>query len=388
MAEIRGNFKSFKAATDYFGQKVNLPTKTWRDITQGQHTRAFVVAGVTSDFMLADFREAVDAAISSGESLEQFRKRFDDIVARNGWAHNGSRNWRSNVIYQTNMRTAYMAGRWQTLQGFPYLRYQHNTAVNPREEHQAWHGLVIARDDPWWETHYPPNGWGCRCSVTGVSDVRLKQLKPGGPDSAPPAGDGDPPTEWAYHVGHADTGRAVADPVLAKALDEQWTAVPGQTPADFGRPDQVPADEPSAKLSSEIGADSAVRVWDELYGQSTVVRDPSGAEIVLSRAVLEHWLESPKRLDGREKYLPLLREVIESPFEVWVSWAKNGRGRVGLRRYYVKVIKDKGNRALTAIAQVEPGGVWSTFDLFRGNRPQPSTRQGLLVWGRPLPSGP
>ena len=32
-----------------------------------------------------------------------------------GWA-NGGRNWRTRVIFETNLRTSYAAGRWQQLQ--------------------------------------------------------------------------------------------------------------------------------------------------------------------------------------------------------------------------------------------------------------------------------
>lgn len=200
---VRGAFGPFESQVQYFLRKLNVPTATWRDLWQGQHARAFSIAGAMQEDLLADFREAVEAAIRDGETLEDFRARFDDIVERHGWQYNGSRGWRTRVIYQTNLRTSYMAGRWETLQTFPYLRYQHNTVANPREDHQAWDGLVLPRDDPWWDTHYPPNGWGCRCSVTGVSEARMRALGKSGPDRTPGPSEGDPPPEWAYHVGRA-----------------------------------------------------------------------------------------------------------------------------------------------------------------------------------------
>ncbi len=40
---------------------------------------------------LADFRAAVDKAISQGTTLAEFRKDFDTIVAKYGWSYNGSR---------------------------------------------------------------------------------------------------------------------------------------------------------------------------------------------------------------------------------------------------------------------------------------------------------
>ena len=38
--------RGFLPAIEFFRQKVNLPTQTWRDLWQAAHARAFVVAGV------------------------------------------------------------------------------------------------------------------------------------------------------------------------------------------------------------------------------------------------------------------------------------------------------------------------------------------------------
>ena len=101
----------FAEAIDFFRAKTPLPTEHWDDILNAAHDRSFIVAGVTKADLLNDLNAAVDAAIANGETLEQFRARFDQIVAKYGWDYNGSRDWRSRVIYETNVRTAYSAGR-------------------------------------------------------------------------------------------------------------------------------------------------------------------------------------------------------------------------------------------------------------------------------------
>ena len=133
----------------FFRQKINLPTATWTDIWQAMHTKAFVVAGAIKADLIQDLRDAVDRAISEGTTLEEFRKAFDDTVARHGWSYKGGRNWRSRLIFETNIRTAYAEGRWQQmtdpelLKVRPYLLYRHGDSRHPRPHHLAWDGLVL-----------------------------------------------------------------------------------------------------------------------------------------------------------------------------------------------------------------------------------------------------
>ena len=94
------------------------------------------------------------------------------------------------MIYDTNMRTAYAAGRWKQLQDTkqlrPYWQYRHSHASeDPRPHHMAWDKLVLDADDAWWHTHYPPNGWGCKCYVASLSPRDMKKLGKKGPDKAP-----------------------------------------------------------------------------------------------------------------------------------------------------------------------------------------------------------
>jgi uncharacterized protein with gpF-like domain len=174
----------FREQIDFFRQKLNLPTQSWTDIWQADHDRAFVVAGAMQEDLLEDFRQAVDKAISQGTTLEEFRRDFDMIVEKYGWAYNGGRNWRSKVIYDTNLRTSYAAGRWKQIQEVkatrPYLRYRHMPGERyPRLDHLAWDGLILPVDHPFWLTHFPPCGWGCKCWVDSLAsrDIASKGLR-------------------------------------------------------------------------------------------------------------------------------------------------------------------------------------------------------------------
>nr|WP_249120288.1 phage minor head protein [Plastoroseomonas hellenica] len=150
-----------------------------------------MVAGAATDAIVGDFRRAVASALEQGTTLRDFRQQFDDIVARHGWVHNGAPAWRARVIYETNLSTAYSAGRYaqqtapDTLAVYPYWQYVHSGAAHPRLQHQAWNGLTLLATDSFWRTHYPPNGWRCGCRVRVLSARGLARQGKSGPDQTP-----------------------------------------------------------------------------------------------------------------------------------------------------------------------------------------------------------
>lgn len=188
---IQGAFNiPFEEMKEYIaGKRAVLPTDTWRDIQQSAHSKAFVIAGVTKTEFLTDVLDILKVQSENGVSFSDFRKQFREKVAQHGWTNynaelnglgkleNSSRKykaWRTQVIYNTNMRTAFAAGRWEQMnsetsaENFPYLVYRHNyygISKEPRAEHLAYNGIVLPKNHSFWASHYPPNGFGCKCGV-------------------------------------------------------------------------------------------------------------------------------------------------------------------------------------------------------------------------------
>ena len=208
--------RGWQPAAQFFLRKLNIPTQRWDDLWQAEFAPAFTVAGAMRDDLLADLRALVDDAINGRITYDQFHAGFLESAAKRGWTgwtgdeSDARRAWRTRVVYQTNLSTAHAAGRYaqmtepETLEHMPFWQYRHNTVTpHAREEHRAWDGLVLRHDDPWWDTHYPPNGWMCRCDVRPISERQLRRMGKAGPDRAPGPSAGDPPPEWAYNVGAA-----------------------------------------------------------------------------------------------------------------------------------------------------------------------------------------
>ena len=138
-----------------------------------------------TDAMVRDILEAIKEAISEGETLGTFRKDFASIASRHGWTGPDGvdpAGWRSELIFRTATAQAMAAGRWrqipeETADGdVPYLRYITAGDHRVREAHRAWNDLVLPADHPWWKTHFPPNGWNCRCHVQILTKRELMRF--------------------------------------------------------------------------------------------------------------------------------------------------------------------------------------------------------------------
>jgi SPP1 gp7 family putative phage head morphogenesis protein len=77
------------------------------------------------------------------------------------------------LIYQQNLQTAYMAGRYQAMTegawATPYWQYVAVMDSRTRPAHSALNGRIWRYNDPIWNTLYPPNGWNCRCRISPMS---------------------------------------------------------------------------------------------------------------------------------------------------------------------------------------------------------------------------
>jgi len=125
---------------------------------------------------------------SVGKSAEQLKAMNALLIDEKGKI----RNWQSfrdevlkmnkqynlrylQAEYQTAKSSAQMARKWQEAQKrkhlYPNLKYLTVHDSHVREQHDKLHGIVRHIDDPWWNTHYPPNGWRCRCSAQSTRDA-------------------------------------------------------------------------------------------------------------------------------------------------------------------------------------------------------------------------
>ena len=165
----------------------------WRDVSAEEHLTQFTFAKAAQLDVLEAVRGEVDRAIAQGTTLRQFVDTLKPRLQKLGWwgekemvdprtgetrrVQIGPRRLRT--IFDTNLRMAHARGRWERIQALkedmPYLRYVSVLDARTRPDHARWHGVVLPVDDPWWASHYPPNGWRCRCQVVQLSEGEMRR---------------------------------------------------------------------------------------------------------------------------------------------------------------------------------------------------------------------
>lgn len=246
----------------------------WSDVQKQEHMRAFTVAKMTSATLLDDVRKSLDKAMAEGQSFQEWRKdiipklqgvwlgkTYGDLWDSMTPAEQAGKTAptpeerdrvikasRLETIFRTNMFNAYAAGRYRQLKEdaeiYPYWRYvtAKDSAVRPA--HRKLEGKVFKADDPFWATHYPPNGFNCRCIVEAVDeyDLEMQDLKvqkggttyfdeENGQAVYRDAEGKEYPCDkgWDYNVGEDPTGQKTLaakkfPPELAKAIGEDLKA--------------------------------------------------------------------------------------------------------------------------------------------------------------------
>ena len=180
-------------AIAYLKSKGYAITWNWQEMVDQAHDISFTVAKAMRLDLLSDIRGALETALQSGQTLKQFIAELQPVLESQGWwgkqvivdsqgvgemVQLGSPR-RLKTIYQTNLQSAYMAGRKasmeETTDTHPYWMYVAILDGKTRPSHRALHGQVFRHDDPIWASIFPPNGFNCRCRVVALTESAVKR---------------------------------------------------------------------------------------------------------------------------------------------------------------------------------------------------------------------
>lgn len=381
----------------------------WQDVWQEEHAKAFTVAKAMRVDILQDIRTAMDDAIREGTTLEAFRTRLQPLLEEKGWwgkqrladpltgelktVQLGSPR-RLETIFRTNMRTSYAAGKWERIERVkaarPMLRYMAVLDDHTRDQHRAWHGTILPVDDPFWDTHYPPNGWNCRC---GVMQMSRRQANAAGGISTRPDG----PTR---NYVNPRTGEVIAVPEgidpgfgynVGKAHMRALTPPPGSAPPPAAPIGETPAPlevrpAPADRLESR-GRDAATGGFLSSFGAApgkvAFFRDALGDTLPIDAGLFARQDGRPARLPPvKARGLALAADTIREPTEIRHLFSELKPGRFMLVRRYIARWLVAGREAPVDVAVDMHRDLWSWSTSLEPDMRMEALRGGTLAYRR------
>jgi hypothetical protein len=272
----------------------------------------------------------------------------------------------------------------------------------------SWDGLVLERDNPFWQTHFPPNGWGCHCKVRGLWPRDLQRLGKSGPDQAPevnlvertigqrsalgprtvrlPEGI-DPGFEYA--PGSARQRSAVPphrpEPLIPGSTGGQ--GLPNRRPPDALPPARaVPAaDLLPVGLPPQDYARAFLAPLGATLQEPAIVRDVIGERLAvgadLFKTAVGDW-KVDKRDRGR--FMPLLARALIDPDEIWtrIEWLYGQQRAVVRRRYIARFVVEGEDAPALIVFESGPDG-WAGVTAFAGPDQSPDGwRVGVRLYRR------
>ncbi len=269
----RAGFPVPPEVSAYFRDKNLKPAFSLQDLWGQEHAYNVTVAKAVDAELLKTFQDSLQRAIDQGQSFETWRDQLRPELERLGWwgkrmvsdptgkspdkAVDFSSPRRLQTIFWSNVRSARAAGQWERAQrskrALPFLLYVRTTSLEPREEHLAWVGVILPVDHEFWNTHFPPNGWGCKCSVRQLTRREAEKLL------SEPGYTNDPGDFLAKTTFvNRRTGQVTQEP---KGIDPGWGTNPGLSRAET------------------------------LVENLTAKLDAAGPEV--AKKVIEEWMASP-----------------------------------------------------------------------------------------------
>lgn len=188
------------AAVEFWKWRAKLTDAEAQALGESAKHRAFYVTGLAHHDLVQLVSDGLEDALKNGETLADFKARIMTAIQTQGW-----HDYRIENIFRTNLQTAYAAGRYKKMQAVkasrPYWQYLAVMDRRVRPSHAILDGKVYPADHEFWATHYPPNGFRCRCGVRTLSQRQVDTMGLPVEKEMPQAGVWtDPKTGMEYFV--------------------------------------------------------------------------------------------------------------------------------------------------------------------------------------------
>jgi SPP1 gp7 family putative phage head morphogenesis protein len=146
--------------------------------------RAFTITGIEAADIQQDIRDTI-ASLAQGENWDDVK---DQVAAALEASHIEGAEKRATLLIRTHGFQAFQAANWRVAQedeDTTHMQYLATEDGNARESHLALNGIILPKDDPFWDTHTPPWDWGCRCRIRPMNPDMVDEARQDDEGQAP-----------------------------------------------------------------------------------------------------------------------------------------------------------------------------------------------------------
>lgn len=150
----------------------------WDQLAAELRIRAFTITGIEAVRVIERVRDKI-AQVPEGADWEETRRSIADDLEQSLGSRDAAER-RAELLLRTHAYQATQAAAWRqwmaddTVTHFQYIATRDDRV---RPSHLALHGIVLPKDDPFWEDHMPPWEWGCRCQARPLTRGMVERIR-------------------------------------------------------------------------------------------------------------------------------------------------------------------------------------------------------------------
>lgn len=347
-----------------WSSRLALDPDEYSRLIQDARRRAFTVGGDYSRDAVQKVYNSLYAAWKEGKDYTVWKDEYLGELELTPLL----RDSQARAVYRENLTNTYNAEMWRrqkdTAALFPYLRYNavldNGTSAICRE----LHGTVARVNDPFWDTYYPPNHFGCRSVVSQLTDEEADRYRTRDPEyktpdkvSVAPYRSKDGKYDFSGNPGTVFFGRASGDNDFYKQsalidaekyklnLSELSSGEALDYREVFNNPEEIRKKSFLKGVLKGLIKETYTDA-NPAWGETWVLNAKSNREILLSykNLVAHNTNEEGKERSGHYEAWPYLGEALANPSAVFFEPALMRSGQVFFQYHYIAngVVPSKG----------------------------------------------
>lgn len=380
-----------KEAINYLKAKGYNLTFSYKEMMHEAHHKAFTVAKVTRLDLLSDIKEEILKAQKEGSSYQSFKKSIKPTLIKKGWwgdveVINPKTGEFKNIfvgdkrlktIFLTNMRVAYQvqkATKFYADDAVEYLRYISVLDNRTRPAHKALHGTILKKDDPFWKSHYPPNGWNCRCRVQAVPKHKI--VTPTDKRTLPPK---SVDADWDYDVRAGRYFDKIGDALCADGNNSKCKTYISPNQPSF-KDYNLKSIKELTNLPKAPNLFKKAKTQKESYEtlRAEILQDKKEIKVktpITDIAIDENAIRHIAK-NNREQFARFILPTLKTPNEVYRTKYSDKKSRY----HFLKFFKIKKKTAFSVVRLNRDGGLFVTFFIPDSFRYIDQRRVGVLLY--------